>query len=202
MKLADVFDNAQFYKLFQFSVISNASKLRITDEVLKPIGVDKVLDFGCGIGHHSLDFSDSSYLGIEPLSSCVEKANKMYRAQNSKFIVGDHLTLNSIPSSSFDVVIAIGVLHHIEDEIFFAFVKEAHRILKPGGRLTTLDPVYHPNQTSLSRWVVARDRGEWVRTSEEYLQPVRDSFQGQVCNTIYQRLLRIPYDHIHMEAIK
>jgi ubiquinone/menaquinone biosynthesis C-methylase UbiE len=202
MRLANIFDSAQLYKLFQFSVISNANKVRIREEVLKPSKVGKVLDFGCGIGYHSIDFSDSVYLGIEPLSNCVEKANKMYKTQNSNFIVGDHSSLNSIPDSSFDVVIAIGVLHHIEDEIFVEFIKEAHRILKPGGRLTTFDPVYHSNQSSLSRWVVARDRGEWVRTSEEYLQPVKDSFQSQVSHNIYQRLLRIPYDHIHMEAIK
>lgn len=202
MKLASIFNNAQLYKLFQFSVISNANKLRIRQEVLKPSGVGRVLDFGCGIGYHSLDFSKSNYLGIEPLSSCVQKANKMYKTQNSNFIVGDHFTLNSIPDLSFDVVIAIGVIHHIEDEIFFEFVKQAHRILKPGGRLTTFDPIYHPNQSTLSRWVVARDRGEWVRTSEEYLQPVRDSFKGLVSHNIYQRLLRIPYDHIHVEAIK
>lgn len=200
MKFADIFDNALLYKLFQFSVISNSSRQRIRDEVLKPIGVEKVLDFGCGIGYHSLDFSDSDYLGIEPLSSCVVKANKMYKAKNSNFIVGDHLTLSSIADSSFDVVIAIGVLHHIDDEIFFQFVKEAHRILKPGGRLTTFDPVFHANQSILSRLVVARDRGEWVRTREEYLFPVRNAFGGRVSDNIYQRLLRIPYDHIHMEA--
>ena len=123
MKFADIFDNALLYKLFQFSVVSNSSRLRIRDNVLKPIGVEKVLDFGCGIGYHSLDFSDSDYLGIEPLSSCVDRANKMYRAKNSNFIVGDHSTLTSIPDSSFDVVIAMGVLHHIDDEIFFKFVK-------------------------------------------------------------------------------
>jgi ubiquinone/menaquinone biosynthesis C-methylase UbiE len=202
MKLADIFNNAQLYKLFQFSVISNASKERIRNEVLKPTGVERVLDFGCGIGTYALDFRQSDYLGIEPLSGCIEKANKMHRTHNSNFIVGDHLTLKTIPDSSFDLVIAIGVLHHIDDKIFSEFVKEAHRMLKPGGRLTTFDPVIHDEQSFASRWVVSRDRGKWVRTSEDYLLPVRGIFQKNVTSKIYRRLLRIPYDHISIEAIK
>ena len=125
MKLANIFDNAQLYKLFQFAVISNGSKARIREEVLKPVGVNKVLDFGCGIGYHSEDFRNSDYLGIEPLASCVDKANRMYKRTGISFILGDHLSLKSIPDSSFDLVIAIGVLHHIDNQ-FFLNLLERH----------------------------------------------------------------------------
>ena len=202
MKLAKVFDNAQIYKIFQYGISKPGTAEIIRKQVLKPSGVNSVLDFGCGIGYHSEEYANSEYLGIEPLQGCVDKAKDMFSRPRATFIVGDHQTLKSIPDSSFEVIIALGVLHHIDNRTFAEFLREALRILKPGGRLTTFDPVFHPNQTLLSRWVVARDRGEWVRTTEEYLLPVMDSFQGNVSYKIYERLLRIPYDHIHMEARK
>jgi hypothetical protein len=79
-------------------VISNANKRRIKEEVLKPLGVGSVLDFGCGIGYHSMDFSESVYLGIEPLSSCVEKVNKIYKTQISNFIIGSAPFSNQSPN--------------------------------------------------------------------------------------------------------
>lgn len=202
MKIAKVFDNAQLYKLFQFGVIKPKTSEKIRDEVFKSVGVKSVLDFGCGVGHHSLEFAHSRYLGVEPLEGCVSKANRMFKAPNVKFIVGDHLTLKSIPDSSFQVVIAIGVLHHIDNETFSDFVKEAYRILEPGGRLTTFDPVFHDNQSFTSKWVVSRDRGNWVRTTEDYLSPLKKVFENKVSCKIYKGLLRIPYDHFHMEVMK
>jgi len=202
MKVAKIFDNAQLYKLFQFTVISKANRTRVREEILKPLGVRKVLDFGCGIGYHCEDFKNSEYFGIEPLPGCVDKANRLFKSTNRTFIVGDHRDLKNVPGSSFDTIIAVGVLHHIDDAIFSEFIMESHRILKPGGRLTTFDPVFHENQSSISRWVVSRDRGEYVRATEEYLAPVEKLFSAGITYKIYKGLLRIPYDHLHMEIIK
>ncbi len=202
MKAADIFDNAQLYKLFQFSVSKSGAAHKISNEVLKPNGIKTVLDFGCGIGYHSNEFPDAEYLGIEPLQGCIDKANKTYGSSSAKFIVGDHNTLKSIPTSSYDLIIAIGVLHHIDDHIFTEFLKESYRILKPGGRLTTFDPVFHENQKRFSRWLVSRDRGLWVRTPEKYLFPIKNVFPKEPTFKIYSSLLRIPYDHIHLEIYK
>jgi ubiquinone/menaquinone biosynthesis C-methylase UbiE len=126
----------------------------------------------------------------------------MFSRSGVKFIAGDHAALRSVPDSSYDLVMAIGVLHHIDDLIFHEFVKESLRILKPGGRLTTFDPVLHDQQSLLSRWVVRRDRGEWVRSEQEYLSVVSSYYDQDVNSKIYGKLLRIPYDHIAIEAIK
>ena len=202
MKIANVFDNALLYRIFQFGVIKSGTTELIKEQILKPVEVKSVLDFGCGIGYHSVHFADSQYLGIEPLEGCVVEANKKYKTANTTFLIGDHQTLKSIPDSSFELIISIGVLHHIDNEIFSDFMEQAFRILKPGGRLTTFDPVFHENQSLLSRWVVSRDRGNWVRTAEGYLLPVRNIFGNRISFKIHKKLLRIPYDHISIEVIK
>jgi ubiquinone/menaquinone biosynthesis C-methylase UbiE len=202
MKIAEVFNNARLYELFQFGISRRGSSEIVRSEIIKPQGINKVLDFGCGIGYHSTEFSNSEYLGIEPLQGCIDKANKIYKNSKNSFILGDQTTLKSIPDSSFDLIIAIGVLHHIDDSIFNEFVKESHRILKVGGRLTTFDPVLHQNQSKISKWVVLRDRGNWVRTVDGYLEPIRKMYRQEPTNKIYKNLLRIPYDHIAIEIQK
>jgi cyclopropane fatty-acyl-phospholipid synthase-like methyltransferase len=202
MRLSDVFDNPKLYELFQFGVARSGTSRRIRDEVLRPSGIQNVLDFGCGIGYHSLEFPEAQYVGIEPLEGCVQKAEIMYPAQNRKFLVGDHRTLKTLTDSSFDLIIAIGVLHHIDDETFSEFMFQGQRLLRPGGRMTTFDPVYHNAQSKISRWVVGRDRGRWVRTQPEYQTVIEKYFTNKVEAKIYSKLLRIPYDHIAFNVTK
>lgn len=202
MPIVNLFDNANLYKIFQFAVSRQNTSRVIREEVLKPEGVHDVLDFGCGIGYHALEFPNTNYLGIEPLQSCIRKAHKSFSGTNRQFVLGDHKTLKEIPNSSYDLVIAIGVLHHIDDDIVSQFLKESFRILRTGGRLTTFDPVLHQNQSILSSWIVKRDRGKWVRTQSEYLAILTESFPVKVHSKIYTRLLRIPYDHVSFTLIK
>lgn len=202
MRFVDVFDNANIYKIFQFSIMRRNTLKIIRDEVLKPDNVQNVLDFGCGIGYHSLEFPNSNYFGIEPIEGCIEKANAMHSGDRRTFLLGDHTALMEVPSSSYELIIAIGVLHHIDDEVASEFIKESYRILRPGGRLTTLDPVFHEEQSRLSKWIVGRDRGEWVRNVYDYQQIFNQNFSGVLSTRIFANLLRMPYDHVHLEVEK
>lgn len=202
MKLSQVFDRPKLYELFQSIVSRHGTLDTVKNEIVKPDQIKSVLDFGCGIGNHSELFKSAHYLGIEPLEACVAVANEKYASSMVEFKMGNHLDLKSLPVSSFDLVIAIGVLHHIDSEVFIEFVKEAFRILKPGARLTTFDPVFHKEQSKMSEWIVKQDRGSWVRTESEYLEIIQSNFQGIIDTKIYSKLLRIPYDHIRINAIK
>ena len=92
MPIANLFDNANLYKIFQFAVSRQNTFTVIRQEVLKPEGVQDVLDFGCGIGYHSLEFPNANYLGIEPLQSCITKAHDLFSGTNRRFVLGDHKT--------------------------------------------------------------------------------------------------------------
>jgi cyclopropane fatty-acyl-phospholipid synthase-like methyltransferase len=202
LKIADVFNNAKLYSAFQFAVAKKSTHQVIKDEILRPAGVSKVLDFGCGIGYHAQIFSPAEYLGIEPIEACVKLANKNFSSENIEFRLGNHASLKTLKSESFDLIIAIGVLHHINNEVLDTFAREAFRILKPGGRLTTFDPVLHSNQSKVSKWVVMQDRGSWVRTELGYLDSIKKYFSEGIETKTYTNLLRIPYDHIAIHSIK
>ena len=202
MRISQVFDNANLYNLFQLVIQKSGTKDFLNREILKSESIERVLDFGSGIGHHSQLFQGKQYLGIEPSESCVLSAERLYKDSNSTFLVGDHTALKSLTEGTFDLIFAIGVLHHIDDLVFNEFVEQAFRLLKPGARLMTFDPVLHQHQRKLSKWVVKQDRGQWVRTENEYLTVIKKFFLDNTDSRIYSKLLRIPYDHILINTTK
>lgn len=75
-----------------------------------------------------------------------------------------------------DISVAIGLLHHLDDELALETPKAIAAALKPGGRLITVDPCFHSDQSTLQRLVVSNDRGMHVRQFERYAELARPIF--------------------------
>lgn len=60
------------------------------------------------------------------------------RRSNIREIIFDDMTRSQLPSQSFDCVVAVEVLEHIEEDALF--VSHVHRILKPGGKFLMTTP--------------------------------------------------------------
>ncbi len=104
---------------------------------------DKVLDAGCGIGGSSLYLAKKigcSCTGISLSQKQIDKANRIAIAQSLHHLVDfkcmsyDH---TAFENNSFDVIWGLESICYAEDKV--AFVKEAYRLLKPGGRLIIAD---------------------------------------------------------------
>ncbi|MFH1575908.1 MAG: class I SAM-dependent methyltransferase [Candidatus Nealsonbacteria bacterium] len=96
---------------------------------------DKVLDLGCGNGRLLPIFKDIdiNYTGVDNSEKLIEIAKKTY--PNAAFLVADALHL-PFPPNHFDKIYSVAVLHHIpSEELRLKFLKEARRVLKPGGLL-------------------------------------------------------------------
>ena len=70
----------------------------------------------------------------------------------------------------------------------------ARRALRPNGRLVTYDGCYVPQQSRTARWLLANDRGKFVRDREDYMRLASVRFP-KVETHFRQDLLRIPYTH-------
>ena len=200
--IAKIMDNPFLYHSFQNLVSPKKNRDLIQKALLGNAPIKDIIDFGCGVGNYSLLFQNSNYLGIEPLEACVVSASKKHAKSNIHFVCGDEKELLKLPDESVDLIIAIGVLHHMVDEKVSSFAKEAIRLLKPGARLFTLDPVYYQNQNLIAKKVISMDRGKNIRYEDRYLglllQPEYSNFSSQ----IYKNLLRIPYHHVLIQLTK
>jgi 2-polyprenyl-3-methyl-5-hydroxy-6-metoxy-1,4-benzoquinol methylase len=108
-----------------------------------------VLDIGCATGAMLLHLRDRGWrvTGVE-ISPSAEYA----RAARSLDVRSLPLEENHFPEESFDLVLASHVLEHLNDP--GSFVREARRLLRPGGRCLVSTPNIAGFQAPLcgSRW--------------------------------------------------
>lgn len=103
------------------------------DEYIVP--GEKVLDLGCGNGRLHKIFKDRQidYIGVDGSDELIRIAKENY--PHLHFQTADALAL-PFPDNYFDKVYSIRVLHHFPSQEFRSqFLKEAKRVLKPGGIL-------------------------------------------------------------------
>lgn len=88
----------------------------------------RVLDLACGEGAHSIYFArlGATVLGLDGRQLYVDRATFAARtqgqSQNTSFITGDVRHLDAEELGTFDVVIASGILHHLNTEAFYDFI--------------------------------------------------------------------------------
>lgn len=114
-----------------------------------PVALENCLDCGCGTGAFTrrlLEF-DLDLLGVDISPRSIQSAQA--QATRERYVVGDISRLN-MSDRCLDIVVFSGVLHHFPQPQFRnRILREAYRVLKPGGRVFGFDPSAH----SPSMWL-------------------------------------------------
>ena len=101
-----------------------------------------VLDIGCGTGQSRQLYIQHAkrYIGLDLSYEALVRAHRQF--PDSQWLRGNACEL-PFAENSFDVVVFSSVLHHIPD--FPDAVREAFRVVRPGGYVFAFDPnVLHP----------------------------------------------------------
>lgn len=186
------------YDLFQTVVGANAWRQRVIEEFLSNKIPDNglIIDIGCGTSEILSYFPDNvRYLGIDRNPNYIVRAKERYRHRNAQFLCQELSPDLPLGEYKADAVLAIGIIHHLEDNECIDLFQVAKKALRPGGFFLALDPVYHQPQSMLARYIISKDRGKAVRTTEQYLSLYSKEFT-QIDYHIDTDPLRIPYTGI------
>lgn len=120
-----------------------------------------VIDVGCGSGRLAVQLARHPglrYLGTDVVPSLLEYARRRAGRPDFRFIHVDRVNIPA-PDESADIVAFFSVLTHLLHEESYLYLAEAHRALKPGGRVVFSFLEY---ATPIG-WTVFEANLEWVR---------------------------------------
>lgn len=190
------FDQSVVYDLFTILVSSGEYQKFKSDHFTK-LNLNPVLDFGCGTGVLAKFFDSKSYLGLDPLEGCIQKAQK--RHPGHQFLLGGNEQLVQFRENSFEGCISWGVLHHLNEEQLTSTLINIRRILKAQGLFIALEPVILQKPGfDIRNFVMKFDRGAYLRTTEEYLTLFKTIGFCEMKVEVRTNLVRIPYRHVFL----
>jgi len=182
-----------FYRTFRRAVSRKRTRYVLVREYIRPHPGDRVLDIGCGPGVLLCDLPDADYTGIDLNERYIAEARRRFGGRGS-FIRGTASPQTLNEPGAFDVALAIGVLHHLDDPEAQALLLLAKKALRPGGRFVVLDCCYTERQSRAARFIIGLDRGRHVRTPGQLDRLIGETFPAMT-STVRTDLLRIPYTH-------
>jgi ubiquinone/menaquinone biosynthesis C-methylase UbiE len=147
----------------------------------------RVLEVGCGTGHWLRLLGDSGIrvAGVDASGNMLSYARA--RAPGAALAHGraEHLPWRS---QTFERVFCINAFHHFEDKV--GFLKEARRVLVPGGQMMTvgLDP-----HTGTDRWYIY-----------EYFEPAlaNDKRRYASSNQIREWMLALQFSSVRTSEVQ
>jgi len=202
--LSAILTHPSVYNLFTSLVEKKSFPIRLVQNYIRPFPGCRILEIGCGTANilSHLPNSIGKYTGFDMNQSYIEFAKKRWidRA-NCRFSCQKVDNASILETGYYDIVLALGIVHHLSDNEATHLFNIAYQALKPNGVLITYDNVYVENQHWFAKWFISKDRGRAVRTIEGYTRLGAQYF-GDIESDIIHDANRIPYTIFIMRCIK
>lgn len=192
-----ILSNPVLYRAFQNVVGGREPKIY---QIIKKICQDfdithgrkpRLLDLGCGEGKLCESvYGYCDYLGVDYSDEYLSHARKVYKDKGT-FVTYNLSSTNNCAElcQDIDFIVAIGLLHHLASKDVLK-IKEYIFERNSNAILLTIDPVLLEKQGKIARFLVSKDRGEFVRYFAKYQELLTD-YKYHLDN-----FCRIPYNHV------
>lgn len=197
--LRAVLSHPAIYMAVQNIMGGKSAYQRFVREYIRPEPGMKILDIGCGPAAILDYLPDVDYYGFDISDTYIRAARERFGERghfHCQLLTEEKLS--SLPS--FDLVMGLGLLHHLDDAFATEFFNLAYMALKPEGRLITIDPCFEKGQSPIARMIIKMDRGQNVRTRAGYDLLASGRFSTR--SVMVRHTTWIPYTHCIMECIR
>jgi SAM-dependent methyltransferase len=185
------------YESFWHAVGGPTRNRVLVRDYIRPNVGDRILDIGCGPGMVVPYLPSSEYVGLDASSDYIDRARR--RFPQVKFVCQRVSQYDVVERNYFDIVLALGIVHHLDDTEALTLFRIAHDALRPGGKLVTIDGAWTDNQSRATKYLLSRDRGRFVRSEKGYIGLASAVF-SKIDSSIRHDLLRIPYTSMILEC--
>lgn len=187
------------YDFVQNALGAKRGRRDFVAEFVRPVPGQRILDIGCGTAEILPFLPEVDYEGFDISPGYIAAAQQRH-AGRGRFHCRLFTRDDANRIQPADIVLAVGLLHHLNDEDASEFIALACDALRPGGRLVTLDPCYDTQQSAIARYLVSKDRGQNVRDALGYQALFSSHFPVAECRVRHRTW--IPYTHCAMVATK
>lgn len=187
------------YSSLQMIMGERHFRYRFVRDFIRPSEAMSILDIGCGPADILSYLPDVNYWGFDINAKYIANAIMRF-GKRGKFHCHElgNTDLEKMPA--FDIVLALGLLHHLNDSDVLNTLNLSFQSLKPGGRLLTVDPCLKVGQNAIARFLIKNDRGKYVRNREKYRDLANAIFKNPLA--LIQDQTWIPYTHCIMECTR
>lgn len=126
-----------------------------------------VIDVGCGTGVLSSLFDKKKYFGFDIDPSIIKHAK--IKHPGYKFAVGN--IVNFKIKKKYDLVIVIGVLHHLDDADLTKSVQTLNSLLSDDGKIVIIEAIYPIHKWNVVGQLIRNvDKGNHIRNTSDYVR--------------------------------
>ena len=137
---------------------------------------------------------DVKYIGLDHNPNYIATATKKYGSKGT-FICAGVDQLNKYGLKTFDRIIILGVMHHLDDSQLTQLVLSLKGRLNAGEVSITFDVAYEDGQKFFAKLLAKNDLGKFVRTKDQYFKFIEVAFNVEQVD-LRRDLLRVPYTHL------
>lgn len=185
------------YLFFQTLIGAKRARLQCVREYINPVPNLKILDIGCGPGYGIEFFPNPIYVGFDIDKKYINYAKFKY-GNKGLFFCEEFNDKIAESLGFFDLIIMNGLLHHLPDNQVIELFQKVKRILKPQGRIVTLDGCYVRGQSFIARKLLDYDRGKFIRQEHDYVRLASTVFSSVMAH-IRHDLMFVLYTLIIMK---
>jgi len=170
----------------------------LVNEVIRAEPGMRVLDVGCGTANILNFLPEVTYVGIDHNPDYIAKARQVFESRGT-FIAVDVNDDAFRQVGSFDRVIMLGVLHHLNDNECTRLMQSVFKCMAPTAKLITFDNALVKHQHVVARLLAKADRGRFSRSPEGYRALIETAFEIKT-EVVRHDLMRVPYSHVAFVA--